>query len=949
MLAVLFAATVPVSAQSFYAEKLNDPRAVYISPSGDDDTAVIQNAINKVQERSRLGIVFLAPGTYRVSNTIFIWPGIRLIGYGAERPRIILPEHCRGFGNPAQEKIIFYFAGRRPRSDGDEVPDANPGTFYSALANFDVQIQHGNPGAAGVRAHYAQHCFLAHMDFQLGDALAGIHEGGNVVEDVHFFGGRHAVWTSKPSPGWQFTLVDCSFEGQRESAIFEHEAGLTLIRPHFQNVPEAVEIESNWVDELWVKDARLENISGAAFSFGMEKSPRNEINMEGIACSNVPVFAALMDSGQKFAAPSKIYSVKTFSHGIEFADIGAEPEIQNHFDAKALKQMPGPIFSDLAPLPPCETWVNICGLGARGDGQTDDTAVIQNAIATHRAIYFPSGFYVVRENLKLRPETVLIGLHPGVTQIILPDGTAGFAGSGAPKAVVEAPKGGSNIIVGIGLYTGGNNPRAVAALWKAGANSMMNDVRFLGGHGTPLPDGSRENPYNEDHSADPNPNRHWNSEYPSLWVTDGGGGTFLDIWTPSTFARAGMEISDTATEGRAYQISIEHHVRNELIVTHAAHWRIYALQTEEERGESAFCLPIQVDSSHDITFANYHSYRVISSYQPYPCAVKISGSREIRFRNFHCDSNSKVSFDSSIFDGSHDVELRQHEFAWLDVLKKISRRKTDRASPVVADGAKIEKLANGFFNICGGATDSRGNFYFADTHAQKIYRWDSAGRRLTTNAVSFQPVNLAIDEAGNVIVVAYDDSVYAMGPDGSISTLKPQPLAKPEGKNIFLPVSDWTLNRDALSHPTAQYISPDGTVILPVGDSFLNGETSWGVQSSPQIRAFGLGRAVPGRPFYVTDESNLRTWKADVDGDGGLGNFQLFAENGGESVATDSQGNVYLSAGEIYVYDKSGNLIDTIETPRRPIQILFGGDDGRTLFITARDSLYALRMKFAGR
>ncbi len=66
------------------------------------------------------------------------------------------------------------------------------------------------------------------MDFHLGDALAGIHEGGNVVEDVHFFGGTHAIWTSKPSPGWQFTLLDCSFEGQRESAIFEHEAGLTL-------------------------------------------------------------------------------------------------------------------------------------------------------------------------------------------------------------------------------------------------------------------------------------------------------------------------------------------------------------------------------------------------------------------------------------------------------------------------------------------------------------------------------------------------------------------------------------------------------------------------------------------------------------------------------------------------------------------------------------------------
>ena len=31
------------------------------------------------------------------------------------------------------------------------------------------------------------------MDFRLGSALAGIHEGGNVVEDVHFFGGTHAI------------------------------------------------------------------------------------------------------------------------------------------------------------------------------------------------------------------------------------------------------------------------------------------------------------------------------------------------------------------------------------------------------------------------------------------------------------------------------------------------------------------------------------------------------------------------------------------------------------------------------------------------------------------------------------------------------------------------------------------------------------------------------------
>ncbi len=625
---------------------------------------------------------------------------------------IVLPANTPGFGDAAHEKVMMFFAGRRPRHGSDAVPDANPGTFYSALANLDVEVEDGNPGAVVVRARYAQHCFLAHMDFHLGSALAGIHEGGNVVEDVHFHGGTHAVWTSKPSPGWQFTLIDCDFEGQREAAILEHEAGLTLIRPHFRNVPTAVEIEPGWVDELWVKDARLEDISGPAFVFGMEKSLCNEINLEGVTCRKVPVFAALRDSDKRFNAPAETYTVTNFSHGLRYADIGARPEIETHFDAAPLARLPAAVASDLAPLPAGDTWVNVRDLGAKGDGHTDDTEVLRKAIASHRTLYLPSGFYLVQDTLKLQPDTVLIGLHPGATQIILPDGTPGYQGVGEPKALLEAPKDGSNIVIGIGLYTGGNNRRAVAALWKAGPHSMMNDVRFLGGHGTPLPDGSRENPYNSTHSDDPNPNRHWDSQYPSLWVTDGGGGTFLDIWTPSTFAQAGMVVSDTETGGRAYQISIEHHVRNELQVRHAAHWSFYALQTEEERGESGFALPIEIDSSRDITFANFHSYRVISSFQPFPWAVKVSNSQDIHFRNFHCDSNSKASFDSSIYDQTHDVEIRQHEFASLDISGRAPAPRPAATPSVVAPGETVKKIAGGFFNISGGSRRPARRFLF---------------------------------------------------------------------------------------------------------------------------------------------------------------------------------------------------------------------------------------------
>ena len=189
------------------------------------------------------------------------------------------------------------------------------------------------------------------------------------------------------------------------------------------------------------------------------------------------------------------------------------------------------------------------------------------------------------------------------------------------------------------------------------------------------------------------------------------GGTFLDIWTPSTFARAGMCVSDTDTPGRVYQLSSEHHVRHEVQIRNSANWAFYALQTEEERGESGRALPLDIEDSHDLTFANFHIYRVISSFQPFPWAVQVSNSRGLHFRNLHCYSNSKVSFDASIYDRTHDLELRQREFAWLDISGKPRQSKLATRSRVLARDAKVEKLAGGFFNISGGAVAPKGDFY----------------------------------------------------------------------------------------------------------------------------------------------------------------------------------------------------------------------------------------------
>ncbi|HTD23495.1 MAG TPA: glycosyl hydrolase family 28-related protein [Terriglobales bacterium] len=973
-------------ASSYYPARIDDAKAIYLTNKsfpvqGDgvaDDSDAIQQAINKVQETTNQGILFVPAGRYRLTKTIYIWPGIRLIGVGTTRPVFLLGANTPGFQQgPA---YMVFFAGFRPGSaqatqtPGGRIlpaanatpPDANPGTFYSAMSNIDIEIQDGNPGAVGIRAHYAQHCFLAHMDFHIGSGLAGIHDGGNVAEDVRFYGGQYGIWTRRPSPGWQFTVIDATFEGQREAAIREHEAGLTLIRPQFKDVPTAISIDPKYSDELWVKDARMENISGPAVVISNERSARTEVNMENVACNKVPVFISYRESGKQVAGPGISYAVKTFSHGLHFDDIGSTPTIRDVYETAALSTLPEAVRSDIPALPPMDTWVNILSFGAVGDGIADDTEAFQKAIAAHRAIYLPSGQYRVTDTIALKPDTVLIGLHPSVTRILLADSTPAFQGVGNPKPLLETPQGGTNIVTGIGLYTNGINPRAVAAKWMAGSDSLMNDVRFLGGHGTVEPGATVEENrkvwqqiYNNNHTADSDIKRRWDGQYPSLWVTNGGGGTFVDIWTPSTFAQAGLYVSNTSTAGRVYELSSEHHVRNEVVLHNVSNWQIYALQTEEERGEGGFALPLEIRDSMNITVANLHMYRVVSSYQPFPYAIKVMDSKNIQFRNVHCYSDSKVSFDNALYDSTHDVELRQREFAWLDLSGNPPRALREKPSPVIAAGAKIKKETGGFFSISGGAIDGFGNLYFVDAKWQTIYLWSAAARKLSIvrdNPVD--PVELAFDKAGDLLVISYagDGTVYSFkpgAPNDDITLLRAEPAAPRPGMTAVLPVDYWQNENDLIETESVkkpyQFVSPDGTTFIPAGDKFVSGKLYYGSKLDDELRAFGMAPVVAGQPFYLTDASEGKTYVGDVGVDGTISNLKLFAQQGGEGLAVDEGGNVYIAAGQVFVYNSSGQLIDTIKVPERPLQLLFGGSDRKTLFILARSSLYSVQSRFRGR
>ena len=977
---VLLLGCWPLSGQSVYSSRLDDPEAIYLGSARfpahadgiGDDSAAIQAAIDAAEAEHVQGIVFVPEGRYRITRTIYVWPGVRIIGYGAHRPVFVLPDNTPGYQNGLG--YMFFFAGGRPDSThthwhlpakpnqpptpgtvpaNNTIPDANPGTFYSAMSNVDFDMGAGNPAAVAIRFHVAQHCYLSHIDFHIRSGLAALKDIGNEGEDLHFYGGKYGIVTVMPSPGWQYTLLDSTFEGQSAAAIKEHEAGLTLVHDSFRKVPKAIDIDAGYPDELWVENSRFEEVSGPAITISDENNARTEINVVHATCHDVKAFAQFRKSGRVIAGPAENYQVNSFVHGLTMRGSGDTGEMRTSFDAHAVAQLPSFGPAAIPPLPPADTWVNLRSLGVKGDDKTDDTAAIRKAIAEHRVLYVPMGRYIVTGTIKLRPDTVLIGLHPSMTQFDIPDGAPAFEGPGAPVPLIEAPRDGRDIVTGIGLYTNGINSRAVGALWMAGADSLMDDVRFLGGHGTNAADGTRIDPYNNTHTADPNILRRWDGQYPSLWVTNGGGGTFADIWTPSTFAQAGMYVSDTATPGHVYELSSEHHVRNEVKLVRVKNWEIDALQTEEERGESPFALPLSIVQSSNITIANYHGYRVVSSYQPFPSAIRISESSGIHFRNVHVNSNSKVSFENAIIDATHHKQVRAREFAWLDVPGEPAPPERSDLSSILAPEARVKQLATGFFNISGAVVNAEGQLYFVDAHWQRIYRWSPQNdEAVVVRDNPLDPVNLAFDRAGDLLVVSYQGkgTVYVFhpgAPETQLTLLKPEPAQTRTGMTPFLPTGVWASADLAVTTPW-QYVSPDGSVYIPASDAFVNGELRWGTKLANILHAFGIKPVVAGHPFYITDQSDQKTYKIAVAPDGSVSSKTLFAEDGGQAVAQDKDGNVYLAAEQVLVYSPAGKLLGRIDVPERPIDVIFGGTDRRTLYILTHASLYSVETKIPG-
>ena len=179
---------------------------------------------------------------------------------------------------------------------------------------------------------------------------------------------------------------------------------------------------------------------------------------------------------------------------------------------------------------------------------------------------------------------------------------------------------------------------------------------------------------------------------PYLVVTNGGGGVIRNVWVEGGGRPTGLNVENTSTPGRIYQLSNEHHNRVEVVFRNVRNWDIHCLQTEEESGnQNTYALDIQ--DCENLLFANTYMYRVSRTTQPKTYAVLVRNSDNIVFDNVHIFSQTRLPFDNAVLEEGSGVAVRANNFTHLVVGNSMKKGKPLPLPKAFARGAKLEKLA----------------------------------------------------------------------------------------------------------------------------------------------------------------------------------------------------------------------------------------------------------------
>jgi gluconolactonase len=264
---------------------------------------------------------------------------------------------------------------------------------------------------------------------------------------------------------------------------------------------------------------------------------------------------------------------------------------------------------------------------------------------------------------------------------------------------------------------------------------------------------------------------------------------------------------------------------------------------------------------------------------------------------------------------------------------------------LIGEGATVQKLAGDFKFTEGPAVDKLGNIYFSDIPNSRIHMWTVEGKLSTVREQSGGANGLIFDKAGDLLACeGVARRLTRMTVDGNISVL----ADSYEGKKLNSPNDLWLDRKGGIYFTDPRYgsmdgvqqdgfhvyyVSPDGNVSKVIGDL---------------VKPNGIIGTANGKTLYVADLGDRKTYAYRIKKPGVLGERRKIADQGSDGMTLDAEGNIYLTTAAVQVYSSAGKKLGTIPLPEGPANVCFGGVDRDILFITARTSLYSLKMSVRG-
>jgi gluconolactonase len=272
-------------------------------------------------------------------------------------------------------------------------------------------------------------------------------------------------------------------------------------------------------------------------------------------------------------------------------------------------------------------------------------------------------------------------------------------------------------------------------------------------------------------------------------------------------------------------------------------------------------------------------------------------------------------------------------------------------TPIIASGAKLEKLADGFSFTEGPASDSKGNVFFTDQPNDRILEWSVDGKLATFMQPCGRANGLTFDRAGNLWACADEtNALWRIAPDKQVTVA----VKDYQGKLLNGPNDVWVRPQGGLYFTDPFYKRPywnrgpteqdcEGVYFLSKDEKDLKRVVS------DLKRPNGIIGTPDGKTLYVADIDGKKTFRYEIQPDGSLTDKKLFCEPGSDGMTIDNKGNVYLTGDGVLIFDPQGKQIDHVKVPESwTANVCFGGKDRQTLFITASKGLYGLRMRVKG-